>query len=112
MPRPLRRCAETLCKELVRTSRCQRHRKERNATAQRDRGTDPFLVSSAWRKLRAVYVKRHPLCQRCLEAGRTEAATEVHHVRKRADYPELALDWNNLEALCKPCHSRETARGL
>lgn len=55
-------------------------------------------------------MKRHPLCERCMELGRVEPATEVHHVvpvesgvgvgRKEA----LAYDPANLRALCGSCH--------
>lgn len=69
-----------------------------------------FYWSSQWRKLRAAFLRRpeNALCGLCLERGRVEPAVDVHHVKARLDYPELALDEANLVGLCKACHSRLT----
>lgn len=60
-----------------------------------------------WRKLRALFLQAHPLCELCQREGRYVEATEVHHIRP------LSMggtnDFGNLMALCKPCHSRITA---
>jgi len=95
----------------VRSARCDRHKKERNAVAQRQRGNDPFLNSRKWQRLRLYYLARNPLCADCNERGRSEPATEVHHVIKRSIAPQLAMDPMNLQGLCKACHSSRTARG-
>lgn len=70
-----------------------------------------FTSSRPWRKLRAAYLTEHPLCADCEHEGRVEAAIEVHHRISRHVRPDLALDWDNLLGLCKPHHSRRTARG-
>lgn len=36
------------------------------------------------------------------------AATEVDHVRPHRGDPDLFWDADNLQSLCKPCHSRKT----
>ena len=59
-----------------------------------------------WRKVRAVYLSKHPLCERCEAAGRLVPATEVHHIVAVADGGSDTDD--NLQALCKPCHSKIT----
>ncbi len=56
-----------------------------------------------WRKLRLMYLRANPLCVVC-----GDAANEVDHIRPRARGG--GDDWSNLQALCKPCHSRKTAR--
>ena len=58
-----------------------------------------------------MYLSEHPLCMDCMEAGKVEAAAEVHHMRKAQAHHELRLDADNLMALCKVCHSARTARG-
>jgi 5-methylcytosine-specific restriction protein A len=63
-----------------------------------------------WVKFRRVYLTRHPLCVRCQSDGRVTPATEIHHRRELREYPELRFEEENLEALCKSCHSRETNR--
>ena len=63
-----------------------------------------------WRRARAAYLARHPLCVPCREAGRLEPATVVDHiVPHRGD---AVLFWNqaNWQGLCKPCHDAKTAR--
>jgi 5-methylcytosine-specific restriction protein A len=57
-----------------------------------------------WKRLRIAFLKRHP---RCVECG--APANEVDHVKSVRDFPLLRLAWKNLQALCKPCHSRKTA---
>lgn len=76
-------------------------------------GRTKFTDTAAWRKLRAEFLRVNPLCFDCDANGRTVPALEVHHIRKRADDPgrEQWLDPENLMSLCRPCHSRRTARG-
>ena len=56
-----------------------------------------------WVAIRNRYISAHPLCERCLEAGRYTPAQEVHHIRpldRGGDHSD-----ENLQSLCKPCHS-------
>jgi len=57
-----------------------------------------------WRRIRAAYLKAHPLCSypRC-----TEPATDVDHVKPRAQGG--SDEWANLQGLCHPHHSLKTA---
>jgi len=57
-----------------------------------------------WQKLRKMYLKHNPLCERCRGLGRVTLADTVHHKKPVEDYPELRLDWDNLESLCRDCH--------
>lgn len=63
-----------------------------------------------WRRLRAAFLFKHPLCLFCEEAGRITEAQVVDHIVSFTDRPELRLDWSNLRPLCKDCHDRRTAR--
>ena len=63
----------------------------------------------SWRKLRAWFLRRHPLCLCCQAQGRVEPATEVDHIAPLR-WGGARLDETNLQALCKRCHSRKTAR--
>ncbi|MCB0080444.1 MAG: HNH endonuclease [Caldilineaceae bacterium] len=56
-----------------------------------------------------MQLRREPLCRHCRERGQTTAATEVDHIKARRDGGSDAFD--NLQSLCKSCHSRKTARG-
>ena len=61
---------------------------------------------SQWRKIRALYVQTHPLCEECLKHGRTVPVQEVHHIVPLADGG--THDFSNLMSLCKSCHSAIT----
>lgn len=68
-----------------------------------------FYTSPPWRRLRNLKLAEYPTCERCLDRGIVIPAIEVHHVIEVDLRPDLALVYNNLESLCKTCHSRETA---
>ena len=65
---------------------------------------DPFYATAAWQRLRgAALLRDHYLCCRC----KKRPANTVHHIKPRDEYPELALDLDNLESLCARCHNQE-----
>jgi len=80
---------------------------ERTAPRQCDKN---FYAASPWRKLRAAYLSEHPLCEACSSQGRTTLAEHVHHRLGRKSNPDLALDFDNLKAICQPCHNAEPDR--
>ena len=63
-----------------------------------------FYRSPEWRKLSRRLLKERPVCEVC---GMNYSA-DVHHRFPVADYPEMALDEDNLMCLCKSCHARIT----
>ena len=63
-----------------------------------------------WRRARAAYLARHPLCVPCEGAGRLEAATVVDHVVPHRRDEMLFWDEANWQGLCKRCHDAKTAR--
>jgi len=62
---------------------------------------------AAWRKLRDAQLAVEPLCRHCREQGRTTAATDVDHILAINDGGD-AWDGENLQSLCRSCHSRKT----
>lgn len=64
-----------------------------------------------WRNVRLIKLQADPLCEDCDRNDRSTEATEVHHIRKIKDAPELRLDLDNLMSLCTPCHAIRSARG-
>ena len=46
-------------------------------------------------------------CQKCKSKGKYHKAETVHHIKHLRDYPELALDNNNLISLCYDCHNKD-----
>lgn len=73
-----------------------------------------FYKSKRWQHARAAYLKsRQELCERCLRRGLITPATMVHHkiylTEQNINDPRIALDFGNLEALCRQCHEEEHA---
>lgn len=71
-----------------------------------------FYVSRAWQECARAYRQSvGGLCERCAAAGLIVPAEEVHHkIRLTPETladPTIALNWDNLEALCKDCHLKE-----
>jgi len=69
-----------------------------------------LYATPAWRKARKAWLARHPLCVDCGELGLVVAAVEVDHIRPHRGDRALFWDRTNWQSLCKPCHSRKTAR--
>jgi 5-methylcytosine-specific restriction endonuclease McrA len=74
------------------------------------RGQYGRLAGGNSRKLRAMFLRRHPLCADPFEmhGGRPVVATEVDHIQPLSRGG--GHEWENLQALCKSCHSKKTAR--
>lgn len=73
---------------------------------------ESFYGSPRWKATRKAYKKSvGGLCERCLKKGLYRPAVIVHHKvyisPENINNPEITLNWNNLEALCKECHEAE-----
>lgn len=76
-----------------------------------------FYGSVAWKHCRAAYKKSvGGLCERCLKDGVYRPAVIVHHKvyldAQQINNPEIALAFQNLEALCAEHHAEEHSGGL
>jgi 5-methylcytosine-specific restriction endonuclease McrA len=65
-----------------------------------------FYRSPRWVRLRAMKLRRSPICECPDRCG--QLANECHHILDRKTFPEKVFDIENLEALTKRCHSRIT----
>lgn len=69
-----------------------------------------FYASSAWRFIREEKLTQNPFCEECIRKGiELTPATEVDHIIPIAVEPYKALDFDNLQSLCKPCHINKTS---
>jgi 5-methylcytosine-specific restriction protein A len=87
-------------------------RKARQAEYERQRGNAAERgYDRDWEALKERFKREHPMCRICWERdGRAVPMHEVDHIIPFRDPSSpLRLDWNNLQSLCKPCHSRKTA---
>lgn len=69
-----------------------------------------FYRTQRWRKQSKLFLDRHPLCADCAAIGIVTAAREVDHIVPHRGDPKLMWAKSNWQSLCKPCHSRKTAR--
>jgi len=110
--RPKRPCNHIHCRNLVEPGEryCPDHKTEVNRWVKRnrkDREQNRFYDSAAWKRLRRFKLNEAPLCERCFKKGYITPATIVHHkaeIRKGGDYLPTV---DELESLCKSCHSKE-----
>ena len=106
MPRrPKKPCKHPGCPELTDGDFCEEHvvlhRADRADAS--GRGYD-----SRWRKARKLFLKRHPLCEKCKEQGRFVKAEVVDHIVPHRGDGKLFWDESNWQALCKRCHDSKT----
>ena len=65
-----------------------------------------FYKSTVWLRKRKQILKRDNYeCQQCKLKGMYSKAETVHHIKHLKDYPELAIEDNNLISLCNVCHN-------
>lgn len=53
---------------------------------------------------------RNRLCAECLRHGKTTAATQLDHIQRAIDRPDLFDDPTNWQPLCDDCHAAKTTR--
>ncbi len=111
--RPGSACRRPGCAGVVRDGVCSSCGPLRRAGQQQldeRRGTAASRgYGGRWQRLRAMYLRAHPLCVACEAAGRATPATDVDHiVARRAGGSD---EESNLQALCHACHSAKTGRG-
>lgn len=111
--RPKKPCNHPGCPELVEAGqgKCEKHRKQHNKLMYKEHGksrskTKERGYGGSHRKLRKMVMAEEPLCRHCLERGKLTPSREMDHI----DGDPWNLHRDNLQMLCKPCHSRKTAR--
>ena len=110
--KPKRLCVIPGCLNETNHLYCKEHSSQANRRYnQYRRGPESNKrYDSRWRSIRDLYISKHPLCQRCLEAGHYVPAEEVHHILPLADGGDNSDA--NLMSLCKSCHSSITLSAM
>lgn len=63
-----------------------------------------FYSTWAWRKLRYKVIKHYgKTCMACNASGK-DVQIQVDHIKPRSLFPELALDFENMQTLCADCN--------
>ena len=100
---------------------CARHKVQRQRMIDANRASSNARgYTSRWRKARAGWLRKHPLCgdrasapsaehSACVRTGRVCAATDVDHIKPHRGDMSLFWDASNWQSLCGSCHSVKTA---
>lgn len=115
--KPRRPCATPGCVNVVTSGHCPQHKRPaaragRHAARRYDRTRGSASARGygrQWRHVRDAFLRRHPLCVDCQRRGITRPATEVDHIQPHRGDALVFWQADNLQALCKGCHSRKTA---
>ncbi len=107
--KPRKYCCHFPCSNLAEpgSGLCKEHR--RQAPSIKDKKADQFYLSPEWRRFRAWYISKHPLCEQCLESSFVVEAVIVDHVRELKD-GGAPYDEDNAMSLCRACHNMKTAQ--
>jgi 5-methylcytosine-specific restriction endonuclease McrA len=77
------------------------------ANALRQKGSS-FLQSAEWKKLRSLAIRVYGRkCMKCGSTPKNPSMTHVDHIKCRKNYPELALEFDNLQILCCKCNKEK-----
>jgi 5-methylcytosine-specific restriction protein A len=104
-------CAHPGCPRLTSGRFCEEHARQEQRRYNHE-ARDPEAAKRygrTWKKVRAVFLAAHPLCETCVAEGRLTPATIAHHKVKLTCGG--THDEGNLQALCTECHSRLHAEG-
>ena len=70
-----------------------------------------FYETEMWRALRyRAFAKHGNRCQCCGARPSDGAVLQVDHIKPRSKYPELMLEIDNLQVLCKECNLGKSNR--
>lgn len=81
------------------------------------RAADWFYKTTAWKECRKAYAASvGGLCELCLQKGRIVPGEFVHHkihlTPDNVHDPDISLNWNNLQLLCRDCHAAQHTKNL
>lgn len=69
---------------------------------------DPFLKSFEWKRLRKSVIETYGAkCMKCAYVPKDLRKINVDHIKPRKYFPELALDFDNLQVLCTRCNKEK-----
>ncbi len=80
----------------------------KNLDFSKEEDRQSFYCSKEWRALRELLLSQKPLCVKCLSNGVITPAEEIDHILPLRFYPDERFNSQNLQPLCKPCHSEKT----
>jgi len=98
----------------IESPQCPKCKKVSNKTydnTMRAKDRTKIYNSRQWKNIRVkALVRDEFMCVMCRANGIDTKAEEVDHILELQDRQDLAFDLDNLQSLCKPCHSKKTAK--
>lgn len=115
MPRAPKRCSPSCSKKVIRGGKCEEHQPQRIPWQKTEESPDrSYLKTAEWARQRRRVLYRDNThnggCQLQLEDRCTRVATEVDHISPVWYRGAEEVDDNDLQGLCKPCHSFKSSR--
>jgi len=98
-------CGEPGCHELTEESRCDEHRRAKRRAESVGRPSAERWYGERWKRTRRAFIRVNPTCVAC-----GKPATDVDHIDGLGPHGPHGYDWANLQALCRSCHSKKTAK--
>ena len=101
-------CGYLGCPQLIDAGQryCEKHKQpDRPSAAKRG-------YNSKWQRLSKAYLRKHPMCVRCMQQGRYVPATVVDHIQPHRGNPALMWDEFNWQALCNPVTIKRLGRKI
>jgi len=62
---------------------------------------NPLRATPEYRAFHAAMIDETPVC---CKVDCFKASTDIHHIKRVAEYPELVYDSNNIICVCTSCH--------
>ncbi len=78
------------------------HKKTANRVEKKRSSGSVFYDSREWQAVKYQTLKRHG--RKCMVCFRTNIEIHVDHIKPRSLYPDLELDPENLQVLCRDCN--------
>lgn len=90
-------------KKTLKLKKKKKSRKKKNYSKIQDKS---FYASREWRELRYRVIRKYKA--KCMACGKSPqehgAVLHVDHIKPKSKFPELALEFNNLQLLCEDCN--------
>lgn len=104
--KPKEQCAYPGCPNLTHDTYCEEYQSLRHKQYDKFRRAPNHdkKYGNNWRRIRALYVKQHLLCERYLKEGRITPVEEVHHIVPLSR--GVTNQFSNLMSLCHSCHTK------
>ena len=89
--------------------KCKKVSNKTYDTTMRSKDRAKIYNSKKWKDIRVkAMVRDEFMCVTCRKNDIDTEAEEVDHIIELQDRPDLAYELDNLQSLCKPCHSKKT----